>query len=175
MTRPRIPSTLAPTLGRVALFAVLWLVLTEGDPRGLPLAVLAVLVAAAVSLRLLPVGTVRWRRTGVWGMIVFFVRESIHGGIDVARRALDPRLPIDPGFVDHRIRLPQGASRVLFVCSVSLLPGTLSTRLSDDTLRIHVLHRALRAERTIRGLEEHIGEALGTPLGGGPEGDPPFH
>ncbi len=170
MRSPRVPSTVLAVPGRVALFALLWLILTEGDLSGLPLAVLAVLAAAGISLRLVPAETVSLRPIGVASLIAFFILESIRGGIDVARRALDPRLPIDPGFVDYHVRLPEGAGRVLLVSSVSLLPGTLSVRLSGDVLRIHLIFRVPGAEQGIRRLEEHVADALGAPLGPGPDG-----
>lgn len=164
MTDPRARPRVLAIVGRVMVFAALWLILTGGDLSGLPLAVLAVFATTVVSLSMMPPRSVSWRPVGLAGFVAFFVRESIRGGLDVARRALDPRMPIDPGFVDYRMRVPEGGVRVLFVCCVSLLPGTLSARLQGDHLRIHVLFRPAPAESTIRKLETHIADAFGVEL-----------
>jgi multicomponent Na+:H+ antiporter subunit E len=69
-----------------------------------------------------------------------FLRQSVVAGIDVARRALDPRLPLHPGFVVYPVGLPRGPARNMFTTLMSLLPGTVPTG-SDETgeLLIHCL------------------------------------
>jgi multicomponent Na+:H+ antiporter subunit E len=81
------------------------------------------------------------------------------GGIDVARRALDPRVPIAPRMVRYRMRLPEGDPRVVLADVISLLPGTLAAGMSGDRLRVHVLNvdqplvaQLSREERQIAGL-----------------------
>ena len=71
----------------------------------------------------------------------FFLVGSLRGGLDVAWRALDPRLPIDPQFRRFALDLPQGQPRTLMVSILSLMPGTLSAELEDDgaTLVVHAL------------------------------------
>jgi multicomponent Na+:H+ antiporter subunit E len=68
-----------------------------------------------------------------------FLRQSIVAGIDVARRALDPRLPLRPGFVVHRTHLPPGPMRNAFCTMTSLLPGTLPC--GSDGSHGLVIHR----------------------------------
>jgi len=69
-----------------------------------------------------------------------FVRESVIAGADVARRALDPRLPLQPGFVIYPTRLPQGVTRNTFCSLMSLLPGTLPTGSDKDgAIVVHCL------------------------------------
>jgi multicomponent Na+:H+ antiporter subunit E len=61
-------------------------------------------------------------------------------GADVARRALDPRLPVYPGFVLYPVGLPRGVARNTFTSLMSLLPGTVPTRLDNTgALLIHCL------------------------------------
>lgn len=71
--------------------------------------------------------------------ISFFLRESLRGGVDVACRVVRPTMRIRPGFHRYRVRLQGRAPRLLFLNSVSLLPGTLSTALDKDELRVHAL------------------------------------
>ena len=54
-----------------------------------------------------------------------FLRQSIGAGIDVAWRALDPRLPLRPGFVVYPVSIPPGTARNVFTTLTSLLPGTV--------------------------------------------------
>ena len=61
-------------------------------------------------------------------------------GIDVARRALDPRLPLHPGFVVYQTGLPPGPSQHMFTTLMSLLPGTVPTGPAPGgSLLIHCL------------------------------------
>jgi multicomponent Na+:H+ antiporter subunit E len=61
-------------------------------------------------------------------------------GIDVARRALNPRLRLRPGFVKYPIRLRPSPARNAFLTLSSLLPGTLPTGLDEGgELLIHCL------------------------------------
>jgi multicomponent Na+:H+ antiporter subunit E len=54
-----------------------------------------------------------------------FLGQSVVAGTDVAWRALDPRLPLRPGFVRCPIRIAPGPARSAFRAFSSLLPGTL--------------------------------------------------
>jgi multicomponent Na+:H+ antiporter subunit E len=69
-----------------------------------------------------------------------FVWQSVVAGIDVARRALDPRLPLQPGFVVYPIRLRVSPAQNAFLTLSSLLPGTLPTGLNESgAILIHCL------------------------------------
>ena len=56
----------------------------------------------------------RLRWLGLLLFAAIFLRESIRGGWDVARRVLQPSLPVDPGFIRFASALPEGAPRYLF-------------------------------------------------------------
>ncbi len=129
----------AAALVRCALFALVWTTLAGGDPGTWPFGLAAVVAATALSLRLKPPGAGRLRLVGVVWFVPHFLVRSLVGGIDVARRALDPRLPIAPGMVGHRWRLPEGAARVAFADVISLLPGTLGAGMAGDRLEVHAL------------------------------------
>ena len=92
---------------RAACFCVLWLMLAGFHPGDLPAAAVAVAGATLVSLRLLPPG--RWRVSplGVARLALRFPGQAVIAGVDVARRAFDPRLPFRPlgGCVGCRLPL----------------------------------------------------------------------
>ena len=112
-------------LARAAGFLGFWLILSEFSAADLLVGALAALMAASVSLHLLPPGPWTLRPVVLAGLAVRFLRQSIWAGMDVAWRALDPRLPLRPGFVSYRPQLPPGPARNAFLTMMSLLPGTL--------------------------------------------------
>jgi multicomponent Na+:H+ antiporter subunit E len=119
----------------------LWWVLTGGRVSswiiGVPTIALALWVmGAAPPTPLWPISFV-----GLLRFIPYFLLQSVHGGIDVARRAYSPSLPLDPQIIDFSLNLPAGRPQIFFLNSVSLLPGTLSADLVGTTLKVHVLDR----------------------------------
>jgi multicomponent Na+:H+ antiporter subunit E len=122
-------------------FLALWPMFSGGrDPADLLTGAVAALAATLTSLRLLPPGTSRVRPAALTELSFHFLRQSVAAGVDVARRALDPRLPIHPGFVVYRVGLPPGPARNTWTTLMSLLPGTVPTG-SDNggALIIHCL------------------------------------
>jgi multicomponent Na+:H+ antiporter subunit E len=113
-------------LASLLFFAAIWLVLTSGNLDQWPLALIFVLAATAASVRLWPERSGRSRLVGVVRFAGYFLLQSTLGGWDVARRALQPSMPLDPGFVEHPFKLQLEEARVFFAWTVSLLPGTAS-------------------------------------------------
>jgi multicomponent Na+:H+ antiporter subunit E len=73
------------------------------------------------------------------GFSIWFLWHSLRGGIDVAWRALQPTVQLQPGFLHYRLTLPPGPARLFLVNVVSLLPGTLSADIEGDVLLLHAL------------------------------------
>jgi multicomponent Na+:H+ antiporter subunit E len=118
-----------PALVRGAGFFGFWLLLAR--PAGgeswadLAVGLLAAALATWTSLRLLAPGATRVRWGALLRLIARFLWQSIVAGLDVARRVLDPRLPIRPGFLAYPVRIPDGPRRAAFGALTSLMPGTL--------------------------------------------------
>jgi multicomponent Na+:H+ antiporter subunit E len=96
--------------------------------------------------------------------IQYFVYQSLAGATDVALRALQPAMPLHPGLVRHRLRLPEGASRVALANIVSMLPGTLSANLEGDQLLIHALDTRHDLHDMVLDLEPRIAAVFGLEL-----------
>ena len=124
---------------RVVLLALLWSVLTAGDPASWIVGLPVVLCAAYLSRAVKSSHPVRVSAPGAMGYVAFFVVESVKGSIDVARRALLPGRRTSPHFFEYRTNLPPGWPRALFANTVSLLPGTLSADIDGDRLTVHAL------------------------------------
>jgi multicomponent Na+:H+ antiporter subunit E len=150
--------------GRTLLLALVWWALAEGDASSWPFALAVVPLALAASLVLAP-RPLGLRPLGAARFAAFFLRQSLAGGVDVARRAFAPSLPIAPAFARYELRLPPGAARVVLVNAVSLLPGTVSVALRERTLELHVLDTSLPVHETLAALEERVAAAAGLELG----------
>lgn len=145
-------------LARLPLFAAIWLVLTSASLEQWPLALLFVTAATIASVRLWPERAWRFRFAGVLRFISFFLLQSTLGGWDVARRALQPSMPLNPGFVEHVFKLDLEEARVFFAWTVSLLPGTASARMGDHVLTVHALDRRDDVEAKLRQLEVYVAD-----------------
>lgn len=145
------------------LMFLLWLILTGGDFRTWWFGLLAAAIAAGASM-LLPGERRSLSVTGLVRFVPFFVRQSLEGGFDVARRAFHPRMPIDPAIVSYSVRLPEGPASVFLAAVISLLPGTLTAELRDRLLLVHVLDVGLPVIEKLRTLEEKVGTLFGMKL-----------
>jgi multicomponent Na+:H+ antiporter subunit E len=166
-------SQLVGLLGRFALFWGIWWLLTDGRADGLVLgagfaaaAALMPLViadpqqapaAAATPRALLP--------TVLRGLLLlpFFLWQSLYGGVDVALRALKPRMPLKPTVFDYRLRLPPGPAPVMLASLVSLMPGTLAM-VSGARLRVHVLDATRDYQDELQLLEAQVAWIFGVAL-----------
>jgi len=144
--------------------ALLWFGLNGRDGASWMVGGPAVLAAAWISVRLLPAVTWRWSAGGALVFAAYFLRESIRGGWDVARRALSPQLPLSPGIVRCPFHLPAGPSRLFFCGAISLLPGTAVVAITDENVCIHVLDWTPRVEEELRALERRVGALFGLEL-----------
>jgi multicomponent Na+:H+ antiporter subunit E len=127
------------TASRAAWFLCLWLVLAGADPADIPAAAAAIAAATWTSLHLLEPSTARRSVRAIGQLVLLFLYHSVVAGADVARRALDPRLPLRPGFVAYPTRLSSGIRRNVFTTLTSLLPGTVPTGEEHGQLVYHCL------------------------------------
>ncbi len=146
---------------RTAIFAGLWWVLTAGDPASWIVGGPAVVLAGFLGLWLAGSTSWRWRIMGLTRFLPFFLWRSFIGGIDVARRALHPKRPLVPGFVDYRMGLPQAAARIFMINTVSLLPGTLSVEITGDKLIVHALDVDLPVLSELKTIESCVADLFG--------------
>lgn len=136
---PRTPARLAVALlSRLALFTLLWWILSGGRWSELAVIAVVIFVSAVSSLLLWPVGSWRWRPLAVLAFIPWFLWQSLCGGFDVAWRALQMRPSLQPRVVCMTIDLPENAA-CLFAWILSLLPGTACVHIEGDRFRIHLL------------------------------------
>jgi multicomponent Na+:H+ antiporter subunit E len=147
---------------RWAAFFVLWLVIAGSSVDDLMAGLAVAAIAAWTSLRLLPPTGRRASPLAVFHLALRLLWQSLPAGWDVARRALDPRLPLRPGLVVYRARIAPGPARSMFCLLESLLPGTLLAG-SDATgaLVVHCLDVEGPVLAQMAADEELLARALG--------------
>jgi multicomponent Na+:H+ antiporter subunit E len=162
-------SQLLGLLGRFALFWAIWWLLTDGRADGLAFGAAFSAAAAAMPLFIVEpreAGTPRaLLPTVLRGLLLlpFFLWQSFYGGIDVALRALRPRMPLAPAVIDYRLRLPPGPAPVMMASLVSLMPGTLAI-VSGACLKVHVLDATRDCQDELELLEAQVAWVFSVPL-----------
>ena len=147
---------------RSVSFLLFWVIVAGFRGTDLMVGVLAALVTTWVSLRLLPPGRWQFRPIKLTKYALRFLQQSVAAGLDVAWRALDPRMPLRPGFVVYRTQLSDGTTLDAFCTVSSLLPGTLpSGRDVSGGLAIHCLDVTQPVARQLAEEETLFAEALG--------------
>ena len=121
---------------------------------------LAAAGATWLSLRLLPPASGRVRVVSLLTLLPRFLWQSLLAGTEVARRVFDPRLPLNPGFIDYPVRLPRGSARNAFELISSLLPGTVPTDEDENTIEYHCLDVSQPVTTQLAAEEEAYGKAL---------------
>jgi multicomponent Na+:H+ antiporter subunit E len=147
---------------RTVAFFGFWLVLTDAAAADLAAGIAAAIAAAWASLRLMPPQSWDMRPLRVVGLVLRFFCQTAIAGIDVAWRALDPRLPLRPGIVTYHPLLPPGVKRNTFLTIMSLMPGTLPSGATDDGgIAIHCLDVAQPVAEQLATEEALFVRALG--------------
>ncbi len=126
---------------RAVVYFTFWVVLAGTDIMDLTAGLVTALVAAWISLQLVPAGEMTLRPGKALALFLRFLWQSVVAGVTVARIALTPVMPLRPGMVAYRTKLPPGNRRDLFLTYASLLPGTLPTGSTGeaDVIAVHAL------------------------------------
>jgi len=112
-------SPLLLTLGLISVVAVIACTARLGvlDDEGMP-------------VQLLP-GLIRY--------VPWLAGQVIRSNLDVARRIINPKLPISPSVIYVDAKHHTEVGRVTYANSITLTPGTISLDVSDDTIEVHAL------------------------------------
>lgn len=150
----------APGYGGALVVALItasaWYLLPGHDPASWLVGAPCVALCAWLSRRMAAARRLRLSAPGALRLFPYFLRSSLLGGWDVARRVLGPGVRVNPGYVDFRLGIPPGPGRTFFVQFIGLLPGTLGAWQDGDTLKVHVLELDLDHERELRTVEQRV-------------------
>ncbi len=76
------------------------------------------------------------RLPGYW---LWLLGEVVKANIDVARRIVDPKLPVSPRMFEVETRQRTDFLRALYANSITLTPGTIAVDVRDDSILVHAL------------------------------------
>ncbi len=143
---------------RFAVFAAGWLILIGGPKvTDVWFVVLCIIATTAISLYVVPPGQWVLSPLGVIRFLPYFIITAIRGGWDVARRVFFRTIPIDPDFVTiQHDRDPRKTLVLAWV--ISLLPGTASTVITEESIVVHVLDKKLPVTEEIQELQNRINQ-----------------
>ncbi|SDX33142.1 Na+/H+ antiporter subunit E [Thiocapsa roseopersicina] len=145
-------------------FALVWLILVGPDAASWIIGGPFVVAATLASLRLSKPRERNLSVSSLAGFIPYFLVESLRGGLDVAARVLLPRLRVQPGNQEYRVSLRSPEARLVFIDSISLLPGTLSADLRGDLVTVHALDVRTDVVEGLTTLERRVAALFGESL-----------
>ncbi len=143
---------------RFAIFATGWLILAGGHKiSDIWFVILCLVVTTVISIYSVPPGQWVLRPLGIARFFPYFIITAIRGGWDVARRVFFRNVPVDPVFVtiEH-----DGDPRKTLILAwvISLLPGTASTVINENSIVVHVLDKKLPVNEDIQKLKTRIND-----------------
>ena len=143
---------------RFAIFAAGWLVLSGGQQLSdIWFVILCIAATTVISLYTVPPGQWVLRPLGVARFFPYFLITALRGGWDVARRVFFRTVPTDPDFVTiEHDRDPRKTLILAWV--ISLLPGTASSVITEESIVVHVLDKKLPVIEEILELQNRINE-----------------
>lgn len=148
MSQAPRPRAWRAILVRGAGYFLLWMIMAGGQPANIAPGLGAAVLATWISLVLLPPdpALANIRPLAVLRLAVRFVWTSVVAGLDIARRAFSPSLPLKLGYLHYPVGLPPGTSRNLFASVTSLMPGTLPAG-TDESGRL--IYHCLDVEQPV--------------------------
>jgi multicomponent Na+:H+ antiporter subunit E len=69
----------------------------------------------------------------------WLIGEIVKANVDVARRIIDPKLPIQPNVFWTKASQHSELGQVIYANSITLTPGTISMRVADGSILVHAL------------------------------------
>ncbi|SVC93189.1 uncharacterized protein METZ01_LOCUS346043 [marine metagenome] len=76
---------------------------------------------------------------GLLRYVPWLAGQVIRSNLDVARRIINPKLPISPSVIHVDAKHLTEVGRVTYANSITLTPGTISLDVSEETIEVHAL------------------------------------
>jgi multicomponent Na+:H+ antiporter subunit E len=126
----------------LVLFGV-WLLLSGFfEPLPLGLGVVSCLAVVLIAYRMDVIDHegqpihLGWRIVTYW---LWLALEIVKANLDVARRIIDPKLPIQPVLIRVKTSQASELGHVIYANSITLTPGTVSVRVETGEILVHAL------------------------------------
>ncbi len=124
------------------VFFLFWVAFTSSlDPQELGVGALVALIIAVLAGKEITEDGMKnfsFHRIQYTVRYIFvFIWEMIKANIDVAKRIIQPTIPINPGIVEVPTKLKSNVAKLALANSITLTPGTLTVDIIGDKLYIH--------------------------------------
>ncbi len=147
---------------RFIAFLGLWLVVSGVSGATLVVGAAVAIGTTWASLAILPCAEGSHRFSAWLRLVLRIPFQALVAGVDVARRALDPALPLRPGFVAYSTDLPKGTAQDAFAALAALQPGSVPIRSDvEGRFDVHCLDVGLPIASTLAKEEAEFREAVG--------------
>lgn len=105
-----------------------------------------------------------WRIVIYWFWLAW---EIIKANLDMAKRIIDPKLPIHP--VLFRVKTSQHSDlgQVIYANSITLTPGTVSIQVSGDSILVHAIAEEPAADLETGEMDRRVTAAERHPVKAG--------
>jgi multicomponent Na+:H+ antiporter subunit E len=84
--------------------------------------------------------------------------QIIKANIQVASIVLNPKMPIDPAFLQFSTRMKRTVAQVILATSITLTPGTVVVRLEDGRYTVHALVPGSAGDLVEANMQNKVGE-----------------
>ncbi len=145
---------------RLSIFLSLWYMFCDKSIHSILAGLSASIVSTFLSVLLLPQPLELWFLY-LPRFLIFFLKHSVIGSIDVARRACRKNIQIIPTVIEYSSNLSKDSALFVFVTVIGLLPGTICIRRADKQLLIHAIDGNADVAGELRQLENHIALLFG--------------
>lgn len=108
--------------------------------------ILGGIISAVLSMLIVKTVNYSMDITLPWKLLKFlviylpvFVYKLILANMDIARRVLSPKIPLNPGIVKVKTNLKGDFGKLTLANSITLTPGTLSIDIDDEGIYVHTV------------------------------------
>lgn len=88
--------------------------------------------------------------------------ELIKANLDVAKRVLNPKLPINPRIVKVPTKVKSDVGKLILANSITLTPGTISIDADEDHIYVHCIDKkGVSKEEEAKAISSNFEKVLG--------------
>lgn len=146
---------------RFLLLFILWVVLSANKDVSITWGLFFSGTIALLSLIFIEGRPTQLKFFEIPRFMLFFMRKSFRGGLDVALRAYRLDSGLSPKLIQYSPQVKSYKILIMIAFVISLLPGTLSAWIEEDHLIVHVLDQEKDYQREIKRVEQRICELFG--------------
>lgn len=96
----------------------------------------------------------------IFKLFIFFIFNSTKGALQVSKLALSPKHCLTPFVYELPLQTQEDFTTVMLANIYSLMPGTVSMGLSNQTLWLHIIDQSLFDEEFLQSVQTKVIEAL---------------